>query len=210
MRHPGRYELVTFRDLLIYVSLFAMIVWGFEFIPSGWLERLDAELTSGFLSSIGLLSSWAMEAGQASITLAGGVRDTSASIVRECTGINVFAIFAGLILPLGRGIWLRKGLSLILSGSLLFFMNLSRLLLTVLLTAFDVPPFSWVFTNPTVDTYHYPLSFIYGLLGVAILVVVTWKWTLPELGDVLLSIPRVLRTSIQTLAWQLHIIQEEK
>jgi exosortase/archaeosortase len=33
-------------------------------------------------------------------------------IIRDCTGIQVIAVFAGLILPLPRGTWSRKALSL--------------------------------------------------------------------------------------------------
>lgn len=198
MEHPANNDTLTLTDFVIYASLFVIIVWGFELIPSQWLERLYAQLTSDLLSSTGLSSSWTMEGGQAHLTLAAGIRDVSTTIIRECTGIHVFAIFSGLILPLKGGLWLRKALSIVVSGSLLFIMNLSRLMLTVVLTAFDVPPFSWIFTNPTVETYHYPLSFAYGLLGVAVLVVITVKWTLPELGNTLLNIPRVLWISIQT------------
>jgi hypothetical protein len=68
-------------------------------------------------------------------------------------------------------------------------MNVSRIFLTVYLTAFDVPPFTWYFTNPTVETYHYPISFIYGVIGVAILIVSISKWFLPELADTLIALP---------------------
>ena len=68
-------------------------------------------------------------------------------------------------------------------------MNISRIFLTVYLTAFDVFPFTWLFTNPTVETYHYPISFIYGVIGVAILIVSISKWFLPELADTLIALP---------------------
>lgn len=116
----------------------------------------------------------------------------SVTVVRECTGIHVFAIFVGLVLPLPGGLWLRKALSLAAAGVLLFAMNISRVMLTILLTAYDLPPFAWIFTRPTVETYHRPLSFLYGLLGVALLVVVLGNWMLPELGETLTGIPAVI------------------
>jgi hypothetical protein len=57
--------------------------------------------------------------------------------------------------------------------------------MTMLLTAYDVPPFTWMFTNPTVETYHYPLSFIFGVFGVALLVILIDRLMLPELGETL-------------------------
>lgn len=120
--------------------------------------------------------------------MVGGARDVSVYIIRECTGVHVFAIFTGLVLPVAGGLWLRKVWSLGAAASLLFVLNLSRVMLTVLLTAFDVPPFSWIFKNPTVETYHYPFSFLYGLFGVAMLVVIIGRWMLPELWHTLYGI----------------------
>ena len=50
-------------------------------------------------------------------------------------------------------------------------------------------PNIWFFSNPTVETYHYPLSFIYGVIGVAIIIVSVSKWFLPELTDTLITLP---------------------
>jgi len=186
---------LTLRDVVIYVTLFIAIAWSFKLLPSGWLERLTAEASSDTLKILGFSSSWGVHEGEAFLSLRGGVRDVSVTIIRECTGIHVFAMFAGLVLPITGGLWLRKALSLAVAGSLLSVLNVSRVTLTVLLTAYDVPPFAWIFTNPTVETYHYPLSFIYGLLGVAVLVVAISRWTLPELGETLTAIPNTLKQS---------------
>lgn len=184
---------MTYRHLILHLVFFTGIVLSFQLIPSRWLETLTAQTTSDLLSAIGFSSTWAMQEGQAYVTLTGGARDVSAAIIRECTGLHVFAILTGLVLPLRGGLWTRKMLSLAVSGSLLSLMNLTRLILTITLTAYDIPPFAWIFTNPTIETYHYPLSLIYGILGVAILVVIVSKWTLPELGDTLLDILKTLR-----------------
>lgn len=185
----------TLVDVAIYVALLISIAWSFELVPSGQLERFIAGASSTSLRALGFSSDWGVHGGEAWLSLHGGAREVSVAIVRECTGIHVFAIFAGLVLPVRGGLWLRKSLSLFLAGSMLAALNLSRVVLTVLLTAFDVPPFAWVFTSPTVETYHYPLSFIYGLLGVALLVAAIGRWTLPELGETLTSIPRAIMGS---------------
>jgi len=177
------------RATLFYVLLFVTIVWGFELVPSAWLEKFTAETTSGLLGVLGLSSSHGVENGFAHLSLVGGVRDVYVTIIRGCTAIHVWGILAALILPLSRGSWRRKVAGLVFGGTLLFAMNVSRVFLTVYLTAYDVPPFIWFFTNPTVETYHYPLSFIYGVLGVAIIIVSISKWFLPELADTLITLP---------------------
>ena len=193
MKHTSNIRPLTLSEVALYVALFIVIAWSFHFVPSGWLERITAEVSSNALRTLGFSSAWGLQEGEAYLTLVGGVREVSVIIIRECAGIHVFAMFAGMVLPITGGLWLRKALSLAVAGSLLFAMNISRVMLTVLLTAFDVPPFAWIFTNPTVETYHYPLSFLYGLLGVAILVVIISRWILPELGETLIGILSVLK-----------------
>ena len=177
------------RETLFYALLFVTIAWGFELVPSAWLERLTAEIMTGLFTALGLSSSHGVENGLAYLSLVGGARDIYVTIIRECTAIHVWGILAALILPLGRGSWTRKAAGLAFGGTLVVFMNVSRIFFTVYLTAFDVPPFTWFFTNPTVEIYHYPISFIYGVFGVAILIVFISKWFLPELADTLIAIP---------------------
>ena len=177
------------RATLFYALLFVTIAWGFELVPGAWLERLTAETMSGLLTALGFSSSHGVENGLAYLSLVGGPRDVYVTIIRECTAIHVWGILAALILPLSRGSWTRKAAGLAFGGFLVFLMNVSRIFLTVYLTAFDVPPFTWYFTNPTVETYHYPISFIYGVIGVAILIVSISKWFLPELADTLIALP---------------------
>jgi exosortase/archaeosortase family protein len=177
------------RETLYYALLFITIAWGFELVPSAWLEIITAKTTSIFLRSLGFSSSYGFENGFAYLSLVGGVRDVFVTIIRGCTAIHVWGILAALILPLRRGGWKRKVSGLVFGVALLFVMNISRVFLTVYLTAYDVPPFIWFFSNPTVETYHMPLSFIYGVIGVAIIIVSISKWFLPELADTLIKIP---------------------
>jgi exosortase/archaeosortase family protein len=183
-------KMLTLRQIALYITFLILITCSFEFVPSRWLEVFTAEFSSSALRVLGFSSGWGVNDGEAYLLMVGGVRDVSVTIIRECTGIHVFAIFAGLVLSVSGGLWLRKMLSLTVAGSFLLVLNISRVMLTILLTAYDVPPFAWIFTNPTVETYHYPLSFIYGFLGVAILVVIIDRWILPELGETLTFICR--------------------
>ncbi len=175
-------------DVVIYITLFLVIVWSFTLVPIGWLEKATAEASSNTLSVLGFSSGWGVQEDEAFIMLAGGERNVRVTIIRECTAVNVFAVLVGLILPLKRGVWFRKMLSILSAGLILFLLNVSRIMLTVVLTGFDVPPFSWFFINPTIEVYHYPISFIYGVVGVALLVLIINRWILVELGDTLIGL----------------------
>jgi exosortase/archaeosortase family protein len=176
---------MALKRVVIYLSFVVLITLAFELVPSGWLESLTAESSSIMLRFFGFTAGWRVNDGRAYLNLIGGVRNVNTMIIRECTAIHVFAFFTGLILPLEGGLWFKKLVSLALAGSMLLALNLFRILMTMLLTAYDVPPFTWMFTNPTVEAYHYPLSFIYGVFGVALLVILIDRLTLPELGETL-------------------------
>ena len=109
-----------------------------------------------------------------------------------------------LILPVNGGLWLRKALSLTASGLLLLILNISRVMLTVLLTAFDIAPFSWIFTNPTIESYHYTLSFIYGLFGVSLIFILISGWLLPELGETVIGIISFFKERVQIISTKMR------
>jgi len=179
---------LTLVEAAVYAALFLVIVWGFTLVPSGWLENMTARISSGTLGALGFSSSWGAAEGGPHLSLQGERQLVSVIIIRECTAINVFSIAVGLVIPLRGGSWTRKALSIIFSATLLLFLNVSRIVLTLLLTGFSFPPFSWYFSNPTVELYHYPISFLYGVLGVALLVIVLSRWFIPELGYTLIGI----------------------
>jgi exosortase/archaeosortase family protein len=193
LKNQLKVEPMALREVAVFFAFFVSISWVFQLFPSGWLEYLTAMFSYNVLRMLGFSSNWGIHEGVAYLSLVGGVRDVSVTIIRECTGIHVFAILTGLVLPLRGGLWLKKILSLSFAGIILSILNISRVILTILLTAYDVPPFVWIFTNPTVETYHYPLSFVYGLFGVALLLVVIVRLILPELGDTLISISLTLK-----------------
>ena len=78
-------------------------------------------------------------------------------------------------------------------------MNISRIMLTLYLTGYTVPPFSWYFQSPTVETYHYPISFAYGVIGVAVLILALDRWIVPELGDTLLAFTFTVESFFKSL-----------
>ncbi len=84
-------------------------------------------------------------------------------IVRECTGIQVIAVFMGLILPLPRGTWSRKILAVFVVTILLFTANVARVVFEIWLVYMGILP--W-------ELAHYPMSFVLGVVGVFVLCLV--------------------------------------
>jgi len=166
--------------------------------PSFWLEELTASVSSKVLSALGLISYWFVNNGVAYVQVGDGVRNITIEIIRECTGIHVIAIYMGLVLPV-QSVWKKKTLAITLASGMLFFLNITRVCLTIGLTFFKVFPFHLIFQNPTVETYHYPLSLLYGILGVFLLIVSTDQLVIPELGGTLVEVLMTMRKILQRL-----------
>jgi len=177
---------------LIYVLGAALIAFLINMAPSYWLEEITAKTSSLTLSQLGLTSSWISNGNAAYVQVSNHARSLTIEIVRECTGIHVIAIFSGLVLPLRGAGFKRKLIAIIMASAILFFLNITRVCLTIGLIFFNVFPFSIIFQNPTVETYHYPLSYLYGVFGVFLLIVSTDRFVLPELGDMLVEVMAAL------------------
>lgn len=182
-------EEITGRYLLFYFACLVVFYEFFMIVPSTWIELLTAQISAWALNTLGLSSEYGLRGVWVWLTLTGGARDVEVFIIRECTAFHVWGILMGLILPI-RGVeWSRKLKSVAFGGGLVFLMNITRIMVTVYLTGYDVPPFSWFFTNPTVETYHYPVSFAYGVIGIAIVISLINSYIMPELGDFLVELP---------------------
>lgn len=175
----------TLRYIAIYVVVFVAVVLVFGVIPSSGVEAATAQTSTWFLSLLGHSAIWVQADGYTTLTLA-GQRDVTVTIVRECTALNVFGVMIGLILPL-QASWIRKVKGIIIAGLLLFALNIPRIALTVYLTAYDTWPFTLI-AERSLDTYHYPISFAFGVIGVAVTILAVSKLTTPELEKTLLGI----------------------
>jgi exosortase/archaeosortase family protein len=186
----GRYIVLYFAALLFFYELFM-------FIPSTWIELLTAQLSSRVLKLLGFNSEYGLNHEWVWMTLTGGARDVKVYIIRECTAFHVWGILLGLITPLKGPEWERKIKAVIFGGLLVFMMNITRIMVTVYLTGYNVPPFSWIVTNPTVETYHYPVSFAYGVIGIAIVITLINAYIIPELGDFLVGLPTAILNKLK-------------
>ena len=182
-------EDVSVKDILVYFGALYIFYQFFMWVPSTWIELLTAQLSSGAMNALGLTTEYGLQGSYVWMTMTGGVRPVLVYIIRECTAFHVWGIILGLVVPLRNGDWIRKAKAVLFGGSFIFVMNITRIMVTVYLTGYDVPPFSWFFTNPTVETYHYPVSFAYGVVGIAVVIWLINEYILPELGDFLVVLP---------------------
>jgi len=185
------------KDLAVYAAVFAAFYLIFQAAPSLWAEHLTARTSSAVMSLGGLGSGYGVTGGLVYLGLTSGVRPVHVYIVRECSAIHVLGVILGLIVPLKHGGWARKAAAVALGAALVFAMNVSRVVLTVVLTGYDVPPLSWWLTDPTVETYHYPISFVYGVVGIAVTIALIDRLVLPELGDFLAGLPDTLHSLVK-------------
>ncbi len=192
-------EKITKRYILYYFACLVIFYEFFMIAPSTWIELLTAQISAWALNMVGLNSEYGLRGAWVWLTLTGGARDVEVYIIRECTAFHVWGILMGLIFPLKDVEWGRKMTAVAFGGVLVFLMNITRIMLTVYLTGYDVPPFSWWFTNPTVDTYHYPVSFAYGVIGIAIVISLINQHILPELGDFLVELPDAIVREMRSL-----------
>jgi exosortase/archaeosortase family protein len=165
-----------FKYIVIYVSLAIVITLIVYYIPSYFVLKSSIAYISSFvLSFLGVNAPLKI--------LAGHVFLGSYEIVRDCTGIQVIAVFLGLILPLPKTSWIKKLYSFIVLGTLLYFANIFRVVLEYWLVENGILPWSLA---------HYPLSFILGVIGVFFLVVVN-NIIMPEFGDHIDNIIKKMR-----------------
>jgi exosortase/archaeosortase family protein len=176
---------ITIRYIIIYTAVFVATIYLFNNIPSQGVEAFTAQTSIWFLNLFGQTATWAQTDGYTTLTLP-GQQTVTVSIIRECTALNILGILTGLILPLREG-WTRRFIGVTLSALLLFALNTPRIALTVYLTAYPTWPFTML-AESTLETYHYPISFAFGVIGVALTILAVNRLATPTLSETLLAI----------------------
>jgi exosortase/archaeosortase family protein len=156
------------RKILLFVIPATVIILTIYYLPNYFfLEKATADHTAFFLNSLGIRVQTNVV--NESVFLA------NIKIVKECTGVQVIAIFVGILLPLPNAPWKKKLLTLVIVSTILYAANLLRIALEFSLVYFDILPWSLA---------HYPLSLLLGIIGVIMLVFVADR-LLPEFADFL-------------------------
>ncbi len=103
-------------------------------------------------------------------------------VVKDCTGVQVVAVFLGLLLPVPSAPWRMKAITLATAAASVYVAKVLRIALEFWLVYNGILPWSLA---------HYPMSLLLGIVGVAVLVLATDR-LLPEFGDFLLGTIRPL------------------
>ncbi len=171
----------NFKGIVIYFSLAVAITLIVYYIPSYYILKSSiATFSSSILSLLGLTAPVQH--------IEGHVVLGNYEIVRDCTGVQVIAVFLGLIIPLPKVSWRKKAYSLTILGILLYFSNLFRVVLEYWLVDTGILPWSIA---------HYPLSLIMGIIGVFFLVMIN-NLIIPEFRDYVFTIVKKLEELIRS------------
>ncbi len=156
-------ERPTPRALVLYLCIAVIVTLLVYFLPQPYILAIPTAYVSAILLTwIGVPSVITVDWLNGAVYVA-VIGFQQFQIVRECTGIQVIAVFAGLILPLPRGTWPRKILAVIVVTIMLFVANVIRVVYEIWLVYWGILP--W-------ELAHYPMSFVLGVLGVFILCIV--------------------------------------
>jgi len=153
-------------DIVVYVFEMVALSASLYYLPNYFLlERITADHSAALLNWFGISASSWTENGRAFVN--------EFEIERMCTGVQVTAIFAGILIPFPRISWRRKTTSIVGVAVLVYFANIGRIALEVWLLYKGILPWHLV---------HYPTGLVLGVFSVAFLVVVLDRF-IPEIGD---------------------------
>jgi exosortase/archaeosortase family protein len=107
-------------------------------------------------------------------------------IVRECTGIQVVAVFAGVILPLPRVRWMVKLQALAVVSLAVYVANVVRIVLELWLLYAGILPWSLA---------HEPFGMILSVVSVALFLLAANHY-IPEIGEFIVETVDKLRSRI--------------
>ncbi len=158
------------RTVALYLLALALIVLTVYYLPNYFfLEKATADHSSLLLNLLGVPAESSVVNQHAFI---GGIY-----VSQDCTGIQVIAVFLGLILPLPMASWKGKLLSLGVISAILYVANLLRITMEYWLVYSGALPWSLA---------HYPMSLLLGVAGVSVLVLVTDR-LMPEFGEFMMQ-----------------------
>jgi exosortase/archaeosortase family protein len=164
------------KNFLIYGVLSITIILVVYYVPNYFLLETSVANHSAILLSLLGINAPVQYIGES--VLIGNY-----AVIKDCTGIQVIAVFIGLILPLPKVSVKKKAISLILLSSIIYVSNIARLMLEYYLVTKGILPWSLA---------HYPLSLVLGVAGVFLLVIVNDR-IMPEFGEYVFSLTKSLR-----------------
>ncbi|WP_455367566.1 hypothetical protein [[Eubacterium] cellulosolvens] len=164
LSYPPQWSLII--QTAIYIASFAIIAYFIYYIPNYFfLEWFTAQHSASILTALGLPSLAKAYEGMAFVN--------EVQIVKQCTGIQVVAVFAGLLIPLPQVGWKVKLQSLALIFFAVYLANVLRIVIELTLLYRGILPWSLA---------HEPLGTVLGIVSVAIFLITVDRF-IPQIGD---------------------------
>jgi len=157
-------------EAIRFLGITSAIALAMYYIPNYWfLENWTAQHSALVMSMIGM---------KATVWYQGtNVFVNQFEVERMCTGVQVIAVFLGMIVALPRTALRKKVLALGIIAVSVYLANIGRIVLEIWFLYSGLLPWSLA---------HYPTGLIIGVFAVAFLVVVADHF-MPAIGDMALS-----------------------
>jgi exosortase/archaeosortase family protein len=157
-------------NLLCFLGITSTIALTLYYVPNYFIyEKFTAEHSGILMDLMGMKATvWVQD---------GKVFLNQFEIQRMCTGVQVIAVFLGMIVAIPKVELKKKVLAFSTVAVSVYFANVGRITFEVWLLYNGVLPWSLA---------HYPTGLILGVFSVAFLIVVA-DYFIPEIGDLALS-----------------------
>jgi exosortase/archaeosortase family protein len=157
-------------EALRFLGVASAIALAVYYIPNYWfLENLTAQHSAFVMNMVGM---------KASVWYQGNdVFVNQFDVQRMCTGVQVIAVFLGIIVALPRTALNKKILAFAVIAVSVYLANIGRIVLEIWLLYSGILPWSLA---------HYPTGLVLGIFAVAFLVVVADHF-MPAIGDMALA-----------------------
>jgi len=164
------FQKLAAREALRFLSIASALALVVYYVPNYWfLENLTAEHSAFLMNMLGM---------KASVWYQGSdVFINQFDVQRMCTGVQVIAVFLGIIVALPHTSVRKKILAFAVIAVSVYLANIGRIILEIWLLYSGLLPWSLA---------HYPTGLILGVFAVAFLVVVADHF-MPAIGDMALS-----------------------
>jgi len=166
-----RAQKVMAYEVIRFLGITAAIALAVYYVPNYWfLENWTAQHSAAVMNMVGM---------KASVWYQGSnVFVNQFEVERMCTGVQVIAVFLGIIVALPRTAAKKKILAFGVIAVSVYLANVGRIVLEIWFLYSGLLPWSLA---------HYPTGLILGVFAVAFLVVVADHF-MPAIGDMALSV----------------------
>jgi len=157
-------------EVIRFLAITSAIALAVYYIPNYWfLENWTAQNSAAIMNMIGMKGTVWYQGTYVFVN--------QFEVERMCTGVQVIAVFLGIIVALPRTAAKKKILAFAIIAVSVYLANIGRIVLEIWLLYSGLLPWSLA---------HYPTGLILGVFAVAFLVVVADHF-IPAIGDITLS-----------------------